>query len=78
MLQLHKTDDGKPDYAEFLHLPKRRFSDFSTLTIFYLMFSYASEFCLEVEFVISIWCYLKSEQETGKEEKKNRKIKRRA
>lgn len=77
MLQLHKTEDGKPDYAEFLHLPKRRFSDFSTLTIFYLMFSYASEFCLEVEFVISIWCN-QSEQEIGKEEKKNRKIKRRA
>ncbi|XP_020577843.1 LOW QUALITY PROTEIN: dynamin-related protein 1E-like [Phalaenopsis equestris] len=29
VLQLHKTDDGKPDYAEFLHMPKRRFSDFS-------------------------------------------------
>ncbi|KAI0509901.1 hypothetical protein KFK09_010501 [Dendrobium nobile] len=28
VLQLHKTDDGKPDYAEFLHLQKRRFSDF--------------------------------------------------
>ncbi|KAK9274258.1 hypothetical protein L1049_019072 [Liquidambar formosana] len=29
VLQLHKTDDGTQEYAEFLHLPKRRFSDFS-------------------------------------------------
>ncbi|OVA05673.1 Dynamin central domain [Macleaya cordata] len=28
VLQLHKTDDGQPEYAEFLHLPKRRFTDF--------------------------------------------------
>ena len=31
VLQLHKTDEGGPEYAEFLHLPKRRFSDFGTL-----------------------------------------------
>ncbi|KAF8038308.1 hypothetical protein BT93_B0986 [Corymbia citriodora subsp. variegata] len=29
VLQLHKTEDGAQDYAEFLHLPKRRFSDFA-------------------------------------------------
>ncbi|KAI4338756.1 hypothetical protein MLD38_023773 [Melastoma candidum] len=29
VLQLHKTQDGSQEYAEFLHLPKRRFSDFS-------------------------------------------------
>lgn len=29
VLQLHKTDDGSQEYAEFLHLPKRRFTDFS-------------------------------------------------
>ncbi|XP_058086833.1 phragmoplastin DRP1E-like isoform X1 [Magnolia sinica] len=29
VLQLHKTDEGQPEYAEFLHLPKRRFSDFA-------------------------------------------------
>ncbi|XP_056161793.1 phragmoplastin DRP1E isoform X2 [Syzygium oleosum] len=29
VLQLHKTEDGAPEYAEFLHLPKRRFSDFA-------------------------------------------------
>ncbi|KAF9668661.1 hypothetical protein SADUNF_Sadunf14G0026900 [Salix dunnii] len=28
VLQLHKTEDGSQEYAEFLHLPKRRFSDF--------------------------------------------------
>ncbi|KAL2892612.1 Dynamin-related protein 1E [Bienertia sinuspersici] len=29
VLQLHKTEDGAQEYAEFLHLPKRRFSDFA-------------------------------------------------
>uniref|UniRef100_A0A0D9XMP3 Dynamin-type G domain-containing protein n=1 Tax=Leersia perrieri TaxID=77586 RepID=A0A0D9XMP3_9ORYZ len=29
VLQLHKTEDGVQEYAEFLHMPKRRFSDFS-------------------------------------------------
>lgn len=28
MLQLHKTEDGKQEYAEFLHQPRKRFSDF--------------------------------------------------
>lgn len=28
MLQLHKTDDGQQEYAEFSHLPRRRFTDF--------------------------------------------------
>ncbi|KAF4395266.1 hypothetical protein F8388_001653 [Cannabis sativa] len=31
VLQLHKTDDGTQEYAEFLHLPKRRFTDFSSV-----------------------------------------------
>ncbi|KAF5729672.1 DYNAMIN-like 1E isoform 1 [Tripterygium wilfordii] len=29
VLQLHKTEQGQPDYAEFLHLPKKTFTDFS-------------------------------------------------
>ncbi|KAG8084352.1 hypothetical protein GUJ93_ZPchr0010g8443 [Zizania palustris] len=29
VLQLHKTEDGVQEYAEFLHIPKRRFNDFS-------------------------------------------------
>ncbi|KAJ6810928.1 dynamin-related protein 1E-like [Iris pallida] len=29
VLQLHKTEDGEPEYAEFLHMQKRRFSDFA-------------------------------------------------
>ncbi|KAF2312661.1 hypothetical protein GH714_039418 [Hevea brasiliensis] len=29
VLQLHKTEEGSQEYAEFLHLPKRRFTDFS-------------------------------------------------
>lgn len=29
VLQLHKTEAGVQEYAEFLHMPKRRFTDFS-------------------------------------------------
>lgn len=29
VLQLHKTEEGQQEYAEFLHLPKRKFTDFS-------------------------------------------------
>ncbi|KAK8445419.1 hypothetical protein SEVIR_9G321500v4 [Setaria viridis] len=29
VLQLHKTQDGAQEYAEFLHMPKRRFTDFA-------------------------------------------------
>ncbi|VFQ75826.1 unnamed protein product [Cuscuta campestris] len=29
VLQLHKTDEGQEEYAEFAHLPQRRFTDFS-------------------------------------------------
>lgn len=28
VLQLHKTDDGSQEYAEFLHMPNRRIPDF--------------------------------------------------
>lgn len=29
VLQLHKTEEGSQEYAEFLHLPRRRFTDFA-------------------------------------------------
>jgi hypothetical protein len=32
VLQLHKTDD-RSEYAEFLHMPKKRFTDFGKLMI---------------------------------------------
>ncbi|XWS65749.1 hypothetical protein CRYUN_Cryun05aG0140000 [Craigia yunnanensis] len=31
VLQLHKTDQASQEYAEFLHLPKRRFTDFAVV-----------------------------------------------
>ena len=31
MLQLHKTDGGQ-EYAEFLHAPRKRFTDFGKAT----------------------------------------------
>ncbi|XP_010273812.1 PREDICTED: dynamin-related protein 1C [Nelumbo nucifera] len=29
VLQLHKTEEGKSEYAEFLHTPKKKFTDFA-------------------------------------------------
>ncbi|KAF6135594.1 hypothetical protein GIB67_015447 [Kingdonia uniflora] len=31
VLQLHKTEEGEAEYAEFLHMPKRRVTDFSAV-----------------------------------------------
>lgn len=31
VLQLHKTDEGQQEYAEFLHAPKKRFTDFASV-----------------------------------------------
>ncbi|KAK8484696.1 hypothetical protein V6N11_019533 [Hibiscus sabdariffa] len=31
VLQLHKSDDGSREYAEFLHLPRKRFTDFGAV-----------------------------------------------
>ena len=31
MLQLHKTDEGTTEYAEFLHAPRKKFTDFGRL-----------------------------------------------
>ncbi|CAK8570429.1 unnamed protein product [Lathyrus sativus] len=31
VLQLHKTDDGQQDYGEFLHAPRKRFTDFAAV-----------------------------------------------
>ena len=33
MLQLHKTEDGQPEYAEFLHAPRKKFTDFGKSTV---------------------------------------------
>lgn len=38
VLQLHKTEAGATEYAEFLHHPKRRFTDFGMLLQFRLLF----------------------------------------
>ncbi|RWR79573.1 dynamin-related protein 1C [Cinnamomum micranthum f. kanehirae] len=31
VLQLHKTNEGQPEYGEFLHAPKKRFNDFASV-----------------------------------------------
>ncbi|OAY59672.1 dynamin-related protein 5A [Manihot esculenta] len=31
VLQLHKSDEGSREYAEFLHLPRKRFTDFAAV-----------------------------------------------
>ncbi|URD77182.1 GED, partial [Musa troglodytarum] len=37
VLQLHKTEEGRPEDAEFLHLPNRRFTDFCGLVVIEFM-----------------------------------------
>jgi hypothetical protein len=37
VLQLQKTEQGLQDYAEFLHLPKKRFTDFCMLFVVQMM-----------------------------------------
>lgn len=44
-MQLHKTEEGSQDYAEFLHLPRRRFTDFCIFHIhWFLYLSYLYKF----------------------------------
>ncbi|KAH0975023.1 hypothetical protein GBA52_016922 [Prunus armeniaca] len=31
VLQLHKIEEGSREYAEFLHLPRKRFTDFAAV-----------------------------------------------
>ncbi|KAF5184391.1 Dynamin-related protein 1e [Thalictrum thalictroides] len=31
VLQLHKTEEGMSEYAEFLHIPRRKYTDFATV-----------------------------------------------
>lgn len=33
VLQLHKLDEGSREYAEFLHLPRKRFTDFGSFSV---------------------------------------------
>lgn len=37
VLQLHKLEEGSREYAEFLHIPRKRFTDFGTLIYFDIM-----------------------------------------
>jgi len=34
VLQLQKIDEGSREYAEFLHLPRKRFTDFGNFSYF--------------------------------------------
>lgn len=38
MLQLQQTQESEADYAEFLHLPKRKFTDFSQFRFLPIIF----------------------------------------
>ncbi|KAK1287572.1 Dynamin-related protein 1C [Acorus calamus] len=38
VLQLHKTGEGKAEYGEFLHAPKKKFNDFDFCGVFDLGF----------------------------------------
>ncbi len=52
VLQLHKTDD-KVEYAEFLHLPKKKFTDFGKT---WLSFSYNFELTNIAGFLSCTYC----------------------
>lgn len=46
VLQLHKTDEGRAEYAEFLHAPKKKFADFGIL--YFIFFLWQGQFYLLV------------------------------
>lgn len=37
MLQLHKTEGGQAEYGEFLHAPRKKFTDFGERIVSYLI-----------------------------------------
>jgi len=39
VLQLHKIEEGGREYAEFLHLPRKRFTDFGTINYVLIVIS---------------------------------------
>lgn len=41
MLQLHKMESGTQEYAEFLHMPRRKFTDFG-MTVTFLRYTVKS------------------------------------
>lgn len=54
VLQLHKTEEGAPEFAEFLHLPKRRFTDFCTHPV---LLSFLSFIINAVTYVYFLICF---------------------
>ena len=53
MLQLHKTEGGT-EYAEFLHAPRKKFSDFGMShygkkKLFFSMFSFLMPFIVQLQ-----------------------------
>jgi hypothetical protein len=60
VLQLHKTEDGVQEYAEFLHMPKRRFNDFGECSHSLSLYAWARALrhfqCLAVVWGV-LWVY---------------------
>lgn len=44
VLQLHKIAEGSREYAEFLHLPRKRFTDFSEFIFQVFVLVYGSRY----------------------------------
>jgi hypothetical protein len=40
VLQLQQTPEGEADYAEFLHLPRRKFTDFSQFHLYNIVMTF--------------------------------------
>lgn len=43
VLQLHQIDEGR-EYAEFMHLPKKRFTDFGMFSVRWKVVTYKGHF----------------------------------
>lgn len=61
MLQLHKTDDSSQEYAEFLHLPRRRFTDFGRPISYYFYLWILDLPCFSFLF-FKLWAILGNEK----------------
>ncbi len=60
MLQLHKTEGGQ-EYAEFLHAPRKRFTDFGKGSLPYLCFAVQQvDLCIQFHLLELVLCKLQS------------------
>lgn len=69
LLQLHKIDDGQREYAEFLHQPKKKFTDFGTFIVdaFYCYVTFGVKNCRDSRKNFCFYCAAAVRQEISDE-----------